>query len=399
MAREEVTRVTQPAPTTPDKPTARSPHDQSVSRMLQRLDMTLDSDLDGFPHYADTSNGVWVTTPTGDWTGGFWPGTLWLAGAASGDPRYWTHARAWAQRLRARATSQTIFRGFLFYYGAALGALLASDQEAHAIALAGAAGLLGSYNEQAGIIPLGAEAEEAHSVGVNETNIDGVSASALLLWAADQTDDRASREAGRSHAVRHIELCLRDDGSVAQSATFDARSGRCLRRYTHKGYTDESTWARAQAWGLLGFALAAGRLPDEPQLVSACERIADWWIDHIPDGLVARWDFDVPANQRAENDTSATAITAAAMLKLAALVGDPAKSKRYRSFAHATVDALTDGFLTACAAADARPAGMLTEACYDHRIGLATNSELIWGDYFLLEALAVLSDKVSPDAI
>ena len=44
---------------------------------------------------------------------------------------------------------------------------------------------------------------------------------------------------------------------------------------------------------------------------------------------------------------------------------------------------------------DQRQPGMLINGCYNKRIGLATSNELIWGDYFLLEALLTLQGKLN----
>jgi unsaturated chondroitin disaccharide hydrolase len=44
-------------------------------------------------------------------------------------------------------------------------------------------------------------------------------------------------------------------------------------------------------------------------------------------------------------------------------------------------------------------AGILTEGCYNRRIGLAARSELIWGSYYLYEALHVLFDSLDPAKI
>jgi hypothetical protein len=69
----------------------------------------------------------------------------------------------------------------------------------------------------------------------------------VVGWASEKTTDPAYRELAARHARRHIELCVREDGSVSQTATFDPRTGEVARRYSHQGYSDESTWARAQA--------------------------------------------------------------------------------------------------------------------------------------------------------
>jgi unsaturated chondroitin disaccharide hydrolase len=99
---------------------------------------------------------------------------------------------------------------------------------------------------------------------------------------------------------------------------------------------------------------------------------------------VCFWDFDDPAIPDAPRDTSAAAIAAAALLKLAAATGED----RYRVAAEHIVDAL--------AARHLAPHGGLRDGCYEHRNSLATSNELIWGDYFLLEALLALDEVIRP---
>jgi unsaturated chondroitin disaccharide hydrolase len=42
----------------------------------------------------------------------------------------------------------------------------------------------------------------------------------------------------------------------------------------------------------------------------------------------------------------------------------------------------------------AHPAGIVGDGCYNKKIGLATRNELVWGSYFLLEALLTLTGQV-----
>jgi hypothetical protein len=97
----------------------------------------------------------------GDWTGGFWVGMLWLAAHMTGEDRYGRAASEWSERLRPRSASDTVFWGLLFWYGAALSALLCAEPAARGIALDRARGLATSYNDAARVLPLGSEAEEA----------------------------------------------------------------------------------------------------------------------------------------------------------------------------------------------------------------------------------------------
>src|SRR5262249_56112211 len=100
-----------------------------------------------------------------------------------------------------------------------------------------------------------AGAEEAADVGHGEANIDTVQGGALLVWAGREAGEPTWRQMAISHARRHVEFCIRNDGSVCQSASFDPATGAMLRRYTHKGIRDDSTWARAQAWAIVGYTL------------------------------------------------------------------------------------------------------------------------------------------------
>jgi unsaturated chondroitin disaccharide hydrolase len=215
---------------------------------------------------------------------------------------------------------------------------------AREIAIAGAASLAAIYNPRAEVIPMGAEFEEVQSVGMTESEVDVVQIAALIAWAGRETGDVRLAEIAIKHPRRHIEFCIREDGSICQSASFDPASGEVTRRYTHKGISDDSTWARAQAWGMLGWALAAQWTGDS-SLLEPVERAAEWWLGHVPADLVAFWDFDDPAIPKTNRDTSATAIAAAAMIKIAALTGSNSKRRRYNEAAGATVRALVGKYL------------------------------------------------------
>lgn len=363
---------------------------KALDRMVKRVDQTGPQLNGAFPHYADPVRGEWTTTPAGDWTGGFWPGMCWLAAKSTASARYRRWAGEWAERLRPRAGSDTVFRGFLFYYGAVLGDVLFGDPSAREIALEGARQWAKTYNPNAGCFPLGDAAEEASDVGQGEASIDTVPGAALLVWAAQVAHEPAWRNLAIFHARRHIELCIRPDGSVCQSASFDPVTGILKRRYTHKGVSDESTWARAQAWAIVGYALMH-QWTGEPHFLDVAQRTADWWIAHVPASRVTYWDFDAPVGPDTEHDSSATAIVAAALLKIAAAQKDEQKRKEYRAAGEATARALVEGYL------DAR--GILDRGCYSKRVTLATRNELIWGSYYLFEALHVLAGKVEPARI
>ena len=202
---------------------------------------------------------------------------------------------------------------------------------------------------------------------------------------------------------RVIQLHLRDDGSFIQSSSLDPQSGAVLRHYTHKGYSDTSIWGRAQSWGVLLSVMSYAWEPAEVRWLRAAEHGADWWIAHAPSDRVAFWDFDDPRIPRVERDTAATAAMACGMLKLAALA-DPARRSEYRRYAEATVKAMIERYLTPVGSSDHRVPGILTEGCFNRRpdsrrLDAAANNELIFGSYYLFEALHILTGKIDPQTI
>jgi unsaturated chondroitin disaccharide hydrolase len=187
---------------------------------------------------------------------------------------------------------------------------------------------------------------------------------------------------------------MRPDGSLYQAAMVDPVTGSTKRLYSPRGYAaDTSTWARAQSWGLLGFVQAYAWTRDV-FYADAAMRAADWWLASVPADRVAYWDFNDPAIPGTERDTSATAMTSAALLKLAKLAPERDQRERYQAAGEATVRELVERFLVPTHPGDARPRGMLTEGCWQRNQGMSTRHELVWGDYFLLEALMMLTGRL-----
>jgi len=371
---------------------------EAARRMAGRAEQTAVSLKKGFPHWADSRTGAWVTTPDGDWTGGALPGMLWLALRLTKEAGYAQLARSWGERLRPRVALETAFKGFGFYYGAALGQMLADDSGAAALALEAAESLSRQFDARLGLIPLGADAEEAGETGKAFSSIDSLQAVPLLFWAARMTGDTTYSQRAARHTTRVLDIHCRPDGSIIQSSELNSADGSVLRHFTHKGASDSSVWGRAQAWGMLYAAMAYAREPEARWLEQGMAA-ADWWLAHVPPGMVAFWDFDDPDIPDTDCDTAATAIACAALLKLARLAPSQDRREHYLDAARRTAAALVDGYVTPTHAGDARPPGMLVGGCFTRRADArahdsAANAELIFGSYFLLESLLVLAGDI-----
>lgn len=376
----------------------------AIELVRSRIDQTLGILVDRFPHWADSGTGNWTTTADGDWTGGAWPGMLWLVHRRTGQSKYLQAARTWSSRLKPRARLQSAFKGFGFYYGAALGDILCKDEDASTLALEAATSLKDQFDERLGLIPLGGDAEESEGVGGSFSSIDSLQAIPLLFWAGEKSGDPSFAARATSHTTRVLDIHMRPDGSIVQSSELNPKDGSTVRHFTHKGFSDDSVWGRAQAWGLVYSAMALAQCPQQTRWLKQCMAAADWWLAHVPESMVAYWDFDDPAIPNTETDTAATAIVSAALLKLGELAPSAELRARYRDAGERTVKALVDRYLTPVGQSETRPAGMLVGACFNKRRDArsqdsATNAETIFGSYYLFESLNVLGGTISANDI
>lgn len=383
---------------------AKSRWQQALERMRGRVDQTLGVLQMEFPHWADAATGEWTTTVDGDWTGGAWPGMLWLMARQSGDAKYREAARLWSGRLKPRAHLQTVFKGFGFYYGVALGDCLCADKDASALALEAARSLRGQFDPRLGLIPLGGDAEEAEDVGNSFSSIDSLQAVPLLLWAAAKTGDATFADVATRHTTRVLDVHMRPDGSIVQSSELDPANGEVVRHFTHKGFSDSSVWGRAQAWGLVYTAIALAHRPRETRWMEQLIAAADWWLAHVPANMVSFWDFDDPAIPDTETDTAATAIACAALLRLGRIAPSEELRAKYWDAGERSAAALVEDYLTPVGEGESRPHGMLVGACFNKRRDArardaATSAETIFGSYYLLESLIVLDGLVDAEKI
>ncbi|WP_314246736.1 sugar ABC transporter permease [Streptomyces sp. DSM 40907] len=350
----------------------------ALAAVLARVAVTAEAVGPRFPLYADPDDGRWTTTGRGSWTGGFWAGLLWLRARYTGDAADRRAAAACTARLEPWVRADTATRGLILWYGTAPAE---DDAAAAELRARGARAVLSAYDRELGLVPWG----DALGGPRMLARVDGVPGTLPLLAGAGPQ----GASAATANLHRHLDLCLgasRDQGPLLRPALrFDAAAGWQPCADPPPG------WSRGRAWLLLAVADAllrpdpatpgpAGRLAEAAELLSAGDEFQAAGL--VPAADAARPDGPL--------DTSAAAITAVALLKLARVPGPRADAHAYR--AEAILRRLAESHLTG--PDSGRPPGMLLDGCYDAGKELAVRHELVWGDFFLALGLAALHGLV-----
>lgn len=263
--------------------------------------------------------------PGGDWTSGFWAGTLWRNYDLSGNPD--DRQRALRASVEHFGFERTKLHDLGFMYGES--SVAGYERLCAGSAVAGApcsklksSGLLAARTLLAlsrttgqRIIPMSARDCSDCPRGETETIVDSMMNLPLLYWASRTSGNRAYRNLARRHASWVAKHLTRPDGSTYQSGKYRRSSKRPrVLRHTHQGMTNRSVWARGQAWSIYGFAKAGLEFRSERYL-SVAEYNAEFLAKHLPESGVPPWDFR--AGRGAPPDVSAGVITAAGLLQLA----------------------------------------------------------------------------------
>jgi len=354
----------------------------SLARMRQNIDL-----FNGrFPNSGDGFS--YTLNDNVNWLAAFWPGVLWLADANSDDPIYRETAVSLLPTFSTRLDTQvhiTHDMGFLFSLSARAQWQETGDEVAQNLALRAADELVARYRLPGKYIqawgPIGEERRGGLIIADTMMNLP------LLFWASEQTGDPRYREAAYNHAQLSRQYLIREDGSSFHTYFFNQETGEPIEGRTHQGFGDDSCWARGHAWLIYGFALAA-QWCDEPEFLEAAKKTAVYFLNHLPEDNIPIWDFRLTDDEIAYRDSSAAAIAACGLLRIAQLTGDD-------TFL-AQGNMLTDALISECFETDTAGQGLLKHGALHIPKGWTPDGYLIFGDYFFLEALLTCENK-NPD--
>lgn len=318
-----------------------------------------------------------------DWTTGFFPGSLWYGYELTGDKTLATEAKKFTLALDSiRNIKNTHDLGFMLYCSYGNAYRITNDKIYLPTLSDGAANLYARFSPTVGTIRSWDFSWWHYPVIIdNMMNLE------YLYWGAKQFNKPDYANAANTHALTTMKNHFRKDYSSYHVVDYDSTTGKVLRKATHQGVTDESAWARGQAWGLYGYTMCHANSKN-PKFLQQAIHIASFIMNHprMPKDKVPVWDFDVhnamDTEERAPRDASAAAIIASALLDLGTQVKN---GKKYVDYAEEILKSLSsDAYL-------AKP-GENNYFLLKHSVGaFLYNSEidtpLDYADYYYLEAL------------
>ncbi|MDW5290787.1 glycoside hydrolase family 88 protein [Formosa sp. PL04] len=365
-----------------------------AKKVIQNTDLVLDLSVakvkttleslkaaDSFPRNITQGNKDWNLVGVRDWCSGFWPGVLWYAYEYSKDPEILAGAEKFTAPLKeiAYTPADNHDVGFMVYCSYGNGYRLTGNEEYKTILLAAADTLATLYNPKVGTIL--SWPEMVPKIGYN-TIIDNMMNLELLFWAAKNGGNKNLYDIANSHAQKSMEHLVRPDSSIYHVILFDENTGEFTKGITHQGYADESMWARGQGWGIYGFAMSYRETGNTAYLETSI-KLADHFLERLPEDGIPYWDFDDPKIPDAPKDASAASLIACGMLELADQLDDNALRLKYTNAAKALMSKLESKEYFS---------GDTNDALLLHSTGhMPNNSEIdvpiIYADYYFMEAL------------
>jgi len=320
----------------------------------------------------------WTYTQDGDWVGGFWPGTLWLAWLYSGDPQFKTLAQSWADKLAPRQTDTgTHDLGFLFYPSWVTAWRLTGEDKWRTGAIQAASSLIQRYNANGHFIRAWGALNDPNNAGrvIMDTmmNLD------LLAFASEQTGDPTYLDIAIEHAKTAQRVFLRPDGSTPHVFDFNPTTGAPIGPNTVQGYSPTSCWSRGQAWGIYGFTTMYRRTGD-PRFLATAIRMADFALSALTPDNVPVWDYLAPQAPNDIKDASAGAIMACGLLDLATA----SQRSWYRAAALRILTAIAQTCLTI---KSTRADPIVARATRNRPAEDGVEVSVPYGDYYLLEGI------------
>ena len=353
----------------------------------------LDANMDSFtgsdygtyvyPRSVNADGTLW-TSDYKWWCSGFFPGSLWYVYEYTDNEKFKTLALKYQEGLeplRYRTDDHDIGFQLMCSFGNCM--RITGDTLCKPVILDGANSLATRFNPVVGCTKSWDTKKYSFSVIIdNMMNLE------LLFKALELGGPASLKDVAVSHAYTTMANHFREDKSTRHVLDYNPETGELIKVHPGQGLSEDSAWARGQAWGLYSFPMVY-RFTQDPKILEHAVAIAEYIIPRLPEDGIPYWDFDSPDIPDDVRDASAAAIMACGLIELSGYV-DEEKSIRYLAVAEKMIRTLaSEEYL----AEEGEIYGFLLKHSTGFKLrGSEVDAPLTYADYYFLEALMRWSD-------
>ena len=363
------------------KPFSKDEAAAAMDYVVKKTDENIADFTDCFPSSASKEL-MYEKTENIDWTNGFFTGLLWLCYEYTGNPKFLKTAEIQCKSFKNRIDKKIAVdhhdMGFLYSPSCVAGYNITKNEEMKNSAISAAEQLISRYRQKGEFIQAWGE------LGTQESNrmiIDCMNNLPLLFWVSNITKDKKYAIVATKHAMTTLKNIVREDASTHHTFYFDLETGKPLKGVTSQGYSDNSAWARGQAWGISGFSIAY-RYTKIPDFTDTCCKIANFFMNRLPDDYIPYWDLVFSDTSNQERDSSAAAIAVNGLIELSMQ-----SESNYRPFYKGAISAMLRSLSDTYTTKDVASNGILLHGVYNKPGNVGIDECMLWGDYYYAESL------------
>ncbi len=357
--------------------------DNQIKKIIVKIERNMERFGDNFPS-ACATDGKYRIKGNDDWTNGFWTGMIALAYEYTGNAKFLHRVEANMESFQKRLDEHFVLDhhdiGFLYSLSAGAAYKLTGNETYKATLLQAADVLLHRFQEKGNFIQAWGKYGDPKEYRVI---IDSFINLPLLFAATEYSGKTIYKEVALKHYATLLKTVFRDNASTYHTYYFDLETGQPAYGATHQGHSDTSTWARGQAWAILGIPLNESYIHSTifPEVYPS---VVEVFLNHLPKDLIPYWDFDYTDVEPSAKDSSAAAIAACGFLEAAHQKAYPEAESIAKGIIYQLGELYTE-------ATDGNE-GLLQHGVYAFAEGKGIDEPNLWGDYFYFEALMRLAN-------
>ena len=239
-----------------------------------------------------------------EWCAGFWPGVLWYDYEYTQDKNILEEAEKFTASLEflSRIPAYDHDLGFLVFCSYGNGYRLTKNPAYKQVILDTADSLATLFNPVVGTMLSWPREVEPRNWPHN-TIMDNMINLEMLFWAAKNGGNPYLYDIAVSHADKTMKCQFRPDYTSYHVAVYDTITGNLIKGVTHQGYADSTMWARGQAWAIYGYTVVYRETKD-PKYLDFVQKVADVYLERLPEDKVPYWDFSAPGIPDVPRDAS-----------------------------------------------------------------------------------------------